>query len=146
MCFAPFRFGFSQFRTTNLQWSPSCSSSIFGLKMKNSEASWRSRPKPPCSAKDQWQNLSSTSGGSGSKNSNTDIYNVGAGDWVVQNFEPCTDCGFVNNQTQHQASLVRQPAKVTQTTSIMEPSLFEPISVTNFLKLVHQSQHNHCGE
>ena len=48
--------------------------------------------------------------------------------------------GFVNNQTQHQANLMHQPTKVTQTTSIMEPSLIEPITVT----VVPNRFINHC--
>ena len=50
---------------------------------------------------------------------------------------------FSNFQT-HQTVvfLPHQPAKVTRTTSIMEPSLIEPTSVTICPTQVHRSQHN----
>ena len=62
-----------------------------------------------------------------------------AEDWLMQNFELSKDFTFANYQN-HQTTvkMLHQPTKVTKTTSIMEPSLIEPISVT-----VHRSRHNH---
>ena len=111
------------------------------LKLRKSHGS-RAR-KLLDSATGPWLNLSRSSGGSGSKTSSSNhiMCNVGSEDWLVQNFEPNTDCGFANCQTQHRASLMHQPAKVTQTISVMEPSWIETITVTNCSKQVHQSQH-----
>ena len=60
-------------------------------------------------------------------------------DWLMQNFELSKDFTFANYQN-HQTTvkMLHQPTKVTKTTSIMEPSLIEPTSVT-----VHRSRHNH---
>ena len=49
-----------------------------------------------------------------------DNCNVGAGVWLLPNFELGKDCGFVNYQTRIERALMRQPAKVTQMTSMME--------------------------
>ena len=57
----------------------------------------------------------------------------------MHNVEPSTDFDFVNYQTQRQANLLHQPATVAQTTSIMEPSLIEPISVPICSKQIHQT-------
>ena len=96
--------------------SRSYSSSILGMQMKNSEESWQSRAAPQGSAKAQWLNLLSTSGGAGSKISNknekhVDICNVGVGYWLVHTFKPNTDCVFLNCQTLHQANHVHHPKK-----------------------------------
>ena len=102
--------------------------------MKNSVASRQSRANLQGSAKDQWLNLSITSGGS-SKTSETSekhigICTVGAGDWLVHNIEPNTDCDFVNYQTQHHANLMHQPETVIRTTSIVEPSMIDHLPQT----------------
>ena len=70
-----------------------------GMNIKTSAELWQPRAKLQGSVKAQWLKLSSTSGGSGSKTSDTsdthiDVSNVGAGDWLVHNDEPNTDCGF----------------------------------------------------
>ena len=64
--------------------------------------------------------------------------NVGAGDWLVLISNQTQTVGFVNNQTQHPANLMHQPATVTQTTSFMEPSVIEKINVTNGSKQTHR--------
>ena len=68
----------------------------------------------------QWLNLSRASCGSGTRaKKHIDICNVGAGDWLVRNFEPNADCGSVNCQTQHRTNLMQQPAQVTRIISII---------------------------
>ena len=52
-----------------------------------------------------------------------DKCNVGAEDWFVHHSELNKDSGLMNCQTQHRASLVHQPLKVTQMISNMEPSV-----------------------
>ena len=88
-------------------------------------------------------NPSRTSGGSGGGASNTcekhmNAWKAGAADCLVHKFKLTKDCGFSNCHPQNRA-MVGQPAKVTQTTSIMEHGW---ISVTNCLRQVHQTQHN----
>ena len=69
---------------------------------------------------------------------------VGAKDWLVQNLELSEVSTFVNHHIHVQAFQSHpQPTKVMRTTSIMERSLIEPISVTKCSKQVHESQHSH---
>ena len=88
-----------------------------GMNIENSAESWQSRVKIQGSETAQWLKLSSTtSGGSGSKTSNTNtkqlgICNVGFGDCLVHNFEPNTDYGFVKFQTQHQVNFCASASK-----------------------------------
>ena len=68
---------------------------------------------------------------------------VGAEDWPVQNFES-KDSTIVNCQIHKTVFKWRfHPMKVTTTTSIIKPSLFDPTNVSNCLKQVPQSQRNH---
>ena len=76
--------------------------------------------------------------------STSKIAEVGTEDRLVHNFELSKDFGYVTFQMHWTPVFMpNHPTKVTWMTSIMEPSLIEPTSVTKCPKEVHQSQHNH---
>ena len=71
----------------------------------------------------QWLNLSRTSGGSGSKTSDTSekhtdtaTMELEIGSCTISN--PNTDCGLVNYQTQHRVNLMHHLATVTRIISV----------------------------
>ena len=135
---------FSHFRSIKLQWqSRSHNSSTRGLKIRNSVKSWPSRAKLQGSTKTQWLNFSRPSGGSGSKISNTSkkyigICSVGSRNCLAHNFEPNTDCGSVNYQTQHRVNLMHQPGNMSQVITIIIEHGW--ISMTSCPKQIHQTR------
>ena len=103
--------------SVKLHWQPKSCASSTCMNIRNAAEPWQSRARLQGSATGPWLNLLRTSGESGSKISITseqhlDTCNVGARDWLVHNFEPNTDCGSVDLQTQHRVNLVHQPAKL----------------------------------
>ena len=123
------------------------------------EHQWQSRSYTPCEDQDfarvmpVTQDISRFGGGSTaqSKTLNTferhiEVRKVGAEEWPVQNVERSEDftfCELPGSPDSH--VYAHQPTIVTRTTSIMEPSLIEPTSVTKCPKQVHQSQHKLYG-
>ena len=69
---------------------------------------------------------------------------VAAEGWLVQNVGRSKDSTSVNCQIRQTAfERHHHPAKVTRTTSVMEPPFIEPTSVTTSPKQVHQTEHYH---
>ena len=61
---------------------------------------------------------------------------VGPEDWLVQNFELKTDCGFVNYKIHQTAvNMPHNPTKAMWTISIMELSLWSAQTVPHFRRL-----------
>ena len=70
----------------------------------------------------------------------TDTCKSGADEWLVHKFESNKDVGFNNHRSQIRA-MVDRPAKLTQTTSIMEPS-WDRHNVPNCPEQINPAQHN----
>ena len=143
-----FRF-FSCPQSVKHQWKPRAdTSSTRCKKIMTQPVPWSPREKFRDSAKDRWLNHTFTSGVSESKTSTTcakhnEDCEVGAEDWLPQNFELCNDFALSNCQN-HQKTMFMpdHPTKVTRTTSIMELLLIKPTNATNCPGQVHRPQHN----
>ena len=98
--------------------------------------------------KDRWPNHMFTDGTFERKPSRTyakhvEDCKVGAEDLIAQKFELNTDLTLEHFQIHQTAVFMHHPPTATQTTSIMNPSWIETISVPMCPKQVHQPQHNH---
>ena len=111
----------------DLQWqSRSCISSILGLNIETLAVSWHPRARSRDSTEDRWTNPTSTPGALESKSleeseGQIEDFKIGAGDWLVQNFESKKDSTSVNCQV-HQRVVQRylRPTKVNRKCSVRE--------------------------